>query len=234
MRSTFLKSKYFPHGPRPRLDAMTARLISVNLGARRITTYADGPGGQTGIDKVPVDGRVRVTAAGIEGDYIGNRRVHGSVDQAAYAYAREDAAWWSAELGREIGPGQFGENLSTEGVEVTGSVIGERWAIGSALFEVSIPREPCMTFAGFWGVPDLVKRFTAHGAPGAYLRVIRDGDVGAGDPIEVVSRPGHGVTLGETFRAFNGEPGLLPRLLGAEQLPAKVLAKVRRRVGAPG
>ena len=211
---------------------MSARLVSVNLGTRRITTYADGPGGQTGIDKVPAGGRVRVSAAGVEGDYIGNRRVHGDADKAAYAYAREDAAWWSAELGRQIGPGRFGENLSTEGLDVTDAVIGERWAIGSAEFEVAIPRTPCTTFAGFWDVPDLIKRFTDHGAPGAYLRVVRDGDVGVGDPITVVARPVHGVTLGETFRALNNEPELLPRLLAATELPGSILARVRRRVAA--
>jgi MOSC domain-containing protein YiiM len=211
---------------------MTGRLASVNLGVRPITTYADGPGGQTGIDKRPAGGRVRVTAAGVDGDYIGNRRVHGDTDKAAYAYAREDAAWWSAQLGREVGRGAFGENLSTEGLDVTGAVIGERWAIGSAVFEVATPRTPCTTFAGFWDVPDLIKRFTAHGAPGAYLRVVQDGDVGAGDEIEVVARPGHGVTLGETFRALNGEPVLLPRLLQARELPEGVRAKVQRRVAA--
>jgi MOSC domain-containing protein YiiM len=209
---------------------MTGRLASANLGMRRVTTYADGPGGRTGIDKRPADTRVRVTAEGVEGDYIGNRAVHGGVDQAAYAYAREDAAWWSAELGRDIPPGGFGENLSTEEVEVTGAVIGERWAIGSAVFEVSAPRIPCMTFTGFLEVPDLIKRFTAHGASGAYLRVLVDGEVGAGDPVEVLDRPAHGVTIGETFRALTGERELLPRLLVATRLPEDVLAKVRRRL----
>jgi MOSC domain-containing protein YiiM len=210
---------------------MTGRLASVNLGARRVTTYADGPGGQTGIDKRPVDRRVRVTATGVEGDYIGNRRLHGDADKAAYAYAREDAAWWSAELGRAIPPGGFGENLSTDGLDVTGAVIGETWAIGSAVLQVTIPRTPCKTFVGFWEVPDLIKRFTAHAAPGAYLRVLVDGEVGAGDRIEVLDRPAHGVTLGETFRALNLEPRLLPRLLDAPELPDYVRERVSRRVG---
>ena len=211
---------------------MTGRLLSVNLGARKLTDYADGPGGQTGIDKRPTDDRVRVSPAGVEGDYIGNRRVHGDPDQAVYAYAREDAAWWADELDREIGPGRFGENLSTEGLDITGAVIGERWSVGTAVLEVTSPRIPCMTFTGFWDVPDLIKRFTAHGASGAYLRVIRDGEVGAGDTVEVVSRPAHGVTIGETFRALTGETSLLPRLLDAGQLPEHVLRKVRRRVHA--
>lgn len=107
------------------------RLLSVNIGVRRVTGYADGPGGQTGIDKRPAAGRVGVRATGIEGDFIGNRRVHGDADKAAYAYACEDAARWAAALRRDIGPGGFGENLTTEGLDVTGAVVGERWAVGN-------------------------------------------------------------------------------------------------------
>ena len=211
---------------------MTGRIIAVNLGVRKVTDYADGPGGQTGIDKLPTTDRVTVNAEGVDGDYIGNRAVHGGPDQAVYAYAKEDADWWAAELGREIGPGAFGENLTTAGVDVTGALIGERWAVGSAVLEVAKPRTPCMTFTGFWRVPDLIKRFTAHGAPGAYLRVVVPGEIGADDPVEIVHRPDHDVTLGVTFRAFNGEPELLPRLLAASQLPQPLLDKARRRVRA--
>ena len=116
-------------------------------------------------------------------------------------------------------------------MDVTGAVIGECWAVGSALLQVTKPRTPCRTFAGFWGVPDLIKRFTAHGAPGAYLRVLREGDVGAGDPVEVVDRPAHGVSVGEVFRATTLEPALLPRLLDVPELPESLREKVRRRVG---
>ncbi|MDG4827618.1 MOSC domain-containing protein [Asanoa sp. WMMD1127] len=210
---------------------MTGRVLSVNIGSRTITDYADGPGGQTGIDKQPTIDRVTVSDQGVDGDYIGNRRVHGGTDQAVYAYAVEDARWWATELGRPLGAGAFGENLTTSGVDVTGAVIGERWAIGDAVLQVTKPREPCMTFAGFWGIPDLIKRFTVHGAPGAYFRVLTPGQVGADDTIEVVHRPDHGVTIGETFRAFNGQPELLPNLLKADDLPERMLAKIRRRVG---
>jgi MOSC domain-containing protein YiiM len=113
---------------------------------------------------------------------------------------------------------------------VTGAVIGEQWAIGSALLQVTKPRTPCTTFAGFWGVPDLIKRFTVRATPGAYLRVLREGEVGAGDPVEVVDRPAHGVTIGEVFRAMNLEPDLLPRLLDAPDLPEPIRQKARRRL----
>jgi MOSC domain-containing protein YiiM len=210
---------------------MTGRVLSVNTGSRKITDYADGPGGQTGIDKTPITDRVTVSDEGVDGDYIGNRRVHGGPDQAVYAYAVEDAHWWARELDRELGAGAFGENVTTLGIDVTGALIGERWAVGSALLQVTKPREPCMTFAGFWGVPDLIKRFTNHGTPGAYLRVLTPGQIGADDTVEVVHRPEHGVTIGETFRAFNGHPELLPNLLAATDLPEPLLAKIRRRVG---
>ena len=125
--------------------------------------------GNTGIDKRPASGRVRVFDHHVDGDTIADRSVHGGPDQAVYAYAREDAAWWSAQLGREVAPGAFGENFSTSGLDVTGAVIGERWAVGSAVFEVSCPRLPCRTFAGFWDVPRLIKWFTEVGRPGTLL-----------------------------------------------------------------
>ncbi|MEH1055275.1 MOSC domain-containing protein [Micromonospora sp. CPCC 206171] len=194
--------------------------------------WAGDASGRTGIDKRPVDGPVLLSADGVAGDFIGERAHHGGPDQAVYAYAGEDAEWWSAELGRTVPPGGFGENLTTSAVDVTGAVIGELWVIGSAVLQVTKPRTPCTTFAGFWGVPDLIKRFTVRAAPGAYLRVLREGEVGAGDPVEVVDRPAHGVTIGEVFRAMNLEPELLPRLLDAAELPEPVMAKVRRRVSA--
>src|SRR5690242_91850 len=133
---------------------MSGRIGSVNL-----AIVHDGVNGPTGIDKRSVPGRVGVTAAGLVGDSILDRKHHGGVDQAVYAYAAEDAAWWARDLGRDLPPGRFGENLTTVGVSITDAVIGEQWAIGTALLEVSCPRIPCRVFAGFWGVPDLIKRF---------------------------------------------------------------------------
>ena len=197
--------------------------MSVNL-----AVVGTGPEGRTGIDKRPTDDRVALREDSGAGDTIGNPKVHGGYDQAVYAYAREDAAWWAGEVGRDLPPGSFGENLSTEGVDVTGAVIGERWAVGSALLEVSSPRIPCRVFAAFWDVDRLIKRFTERGWPGAYLRIITEGEVGAGDRVELVHRPAHGVTIGETFRAMNGDRELAPRLLTAPELPAKYRARVEK------
>jgi MOSC domain-containing protein YiiM len=187
--------------------------------------------GRSGIDKRPVAGRVAVSELGLDGDVQVNRKYHGGEGQAVYAYAQEDADWWAAELDRELPPGRFGENLRTTGLDLTGAVLGERWRVGTALFEVTACRIPCANFERFWGVPRLVKRFTARGASGAYLRVLETGDVGAGDAVEVVSRPDHGVTVGLLFRATTTQPRRLPEIAPAlEHLPLKDRPKVAARI----
>ena len=124
----------------------------------------------------------------------------------------------------------FGENLTTSGIDVTGALIGERWRVGTeVVLEVSAPRRPCVTFASWMDEQHWVKRFTEWGLPGAYLRVITPGSVRAGDPVEVVHRPAHDVTIGVTFRAVNREPELLPRLVGIEGLAADLRERVARR-----
>jgi len=195
-----------------------ARVVSVNAGRIRPAPYGNSHSGATAIDKRPVSGPVEVGPLGLTGDFQDHPE-HGGVDKAVYAYSRGDAIWWEAELGRPLPPGCFGENLSTEGLDVTGAEIGERWRIGSTVLEVSEPRIPCRVFAGFWDVPDLVKRFTERGDPGAYLRVLAAGQLAAGNAIEVILRPGHGVTIGSAFRARSGRRELVPSLLTAPQLP---------------
>jgi MOSC domain-containing protein YiiM len=161
-----------------------------------------------------------------------SKKHHGGEGQAVYAYAQEDADWWSAELDRELPPGRFGENLRISGVDHTGALLGERWRIGTALFEVTAPRIPCANFASFWSdVPHLVKRFAAKGATGAYLRVLRTGDVGPGDPVEVVSRPDHGITTERAFRLITTEQHRLADLAPAlEFLPHKDQPKIAARI----
>jgi MOSC domain-containing protein YiiM len=204
----------------------------VNIGQPTVAAWA-GQKGVTGIDKRPVAGAVRLEEIGVEGDHVLDTRVHGGIDQAVYAYAREDALWWSESLSRSVEPGNFGENLTTVGIRINDCVIGERWSVGTALLEVSRPRIPCSVFAGFWDVPDLIKRFTARAHPGTYLRVLTPGPVQAGDPISVVHRPEHGVTISLVFRALTLEPDLLPRLLDAPHLPQPLRDKAARRAAAP-
>ena len=186
---------------------------------------------RSGIDKRPVAGRVAVSELGLDGDVQVNRKYHGGEGQAVYAYAQEDADWWAVELDRELPPGRFGENLRTTGLDLTGAVLGERWRVGTALLEVTACRIPCANFERFWGVPKLVRRFTAHGASGAYLRVLETGHVGAGDAVEMVSRPDHGVTVGLLFRATTTQRRRLPEIAPAlEHLPLKDRPKVAARI----
>ncbi len=156
--------------------------------------------GVTAIDKRPVAGPLRVRPYGLYGDVQADRKHHGGLSKALYAYAQEDAEYWADALGRDIPAGLFGENLRTAGLDVNGAEIGERWRIGDELVvEVTCPREPCATFQRRMGERQWVKRFTEVGLPGAYLGIVKSGSIGAGDSIEVVSRPGHGVTVASWF-----------------------------------
>ena len=214
------------------------QVLSVNVGKAR--PNPDKHVGVTGIDKRQVSDPVEVRApgtkddglgSGLVGDFIGDRRNHGGDDQAVYAYAREDLDVWAGDLGRELGNGSFGENLTTTGIDVTGARIGDHWRIGDdVVLEVCVPRIPCATFVGWLGVQGWIKTFTARAVPGAYLRVVTPGTIRSGDPITVVERPDHDVTIGLVFRAVTLEPELLPRLLEADALPEDVKDRARRRL----
>ncbi len=212
---------------------MTARVETVCVSGTDLPAVPGRKPVRTGIDKRPVDGAVAVHQLGLDGDVQVNRRHHGGEGQAVYAYAQEDADWWVAELGRELPPGRFGENLRTSGIDLTGAVLGERWRIGTTVLEVTAPRIPCANFARFWNEPDLVKRFTARGTTGAYLRVLETGELGAGDLIEIVERPGHAVTTGLAFRALTTQQDLLPQLEPAlAYLPIKDQPRIAAKLAA--
>jgi MOSC domain-containing protein YiiM len=207
------------------------RLLAVCVSGPDLLPLPDRRPDRSGIDKRPVDGRVAVAELGLDGDVQVNRRHHGGEGQAVYAFAQEDADVWAAELDRDLPPGRFGENLRTAGLDLTGAEIGEHWRVGTTLLEVTAPRTPCANFARFWGVPDLVKRFAARGATGAYLRVLETGDVGAGDEVTVVHRPGHGVTTGLAFRALTTQSYRIPQLEPAlAAFPVKARAKLAARI----
>jgi MOSC domain-containing protein YiiM len=198
-----------------------ATLLSVNVGRAAASRYTDT--GITGIDKRPATEPVALRdpgpgtgVSGAAGDAIGDPRSHGGTDQAVYAYARDDLDHWQAELGRPLTNGVFGENLTTSGLDVSGALVGERWQIGDAcVLEVTSPRIPCRTFAGWLEEQLWVKRFTERGAPGAYLRVISPGSVAAGDAITVLHRPAHEVTIAMMFRALTTDKALQPQLAAA-------------------
>lgn len=190
--------------------------------------------GRTSIDKGNVTGRVAVHPWGIDGDEVSDTEHHGGTHQAVYAYAREDLDFWESELGRPIRNGQFGENLTTEGLDLTGMEVGTRLRFGGAdgpLLEVAHVRTPCNDFKGWmrengYDPKAWVKRFTAEGRPGPYLRVIETGTLSAGDPVEVVHRPGHGVSVRDMFVALNTDRSRLPELQVIDHLPPRVQEKI--------
>ncbi|MFJ2093526.1 MOSC domain-containing protein [Streptomyces sp. NPDC087901] len=215
------------------------KVLSVNIGRPRPNPWKGLSA--TGIDKRPVAGPVAVAdpgpkgtgAVGLAGDRAYDVQHHGGFDQAVYAYAREELDGWEAELDRPLANGAFGENLTTSGLDVNGALIGERWRIGpDVVLEVSCPRIPCSTFQGWLQREGWIKRFTQAALPGAYLRVIEPGDIRSGDPVEIVHRPGHDVTVALAFRAMTLDAELLPRLLAADALPAESKELVRRRTSA--
>jgi MOSC domain-containing protein YiiM len=202
----------------------SAKVISVNVTFEVHTADWTKPVGSTGIDKRPVVGRINLAGNSLQGDVISDRENHGGFDQAVYAYAREDYEWWEGKWGIAISYGSFGENLTSQAVDVTQAIIGKRWSIGTALLEVSQPRIPCRVFAGFWNRPNLIKEFTSAGRPGAYLRIIQEGHIGDGDVIDIADRPSHGVTISDLFAARGGERALIREILQVPQLSASYRA----------
>ena len=212
------------------------KLRSVNVGQPRMNPWKAIK--LTGIDKRPVEGPVKVTAprakgmgmVGLAGDRVYDVRNHGGPDMAVYAYAREDLDFWTSELDLALPNGVFGENLTTEGADANGALVGERWRVGPALvLEATGPRVPCGTFQGWLAQAGWIKRFALAGRPGAYFRVIEPGEIEAGDEIGIVHRPDHDVTVALVFRALLVEPELLPRLLVAEALPKELRDMAERR-----
>ena len=215
-----------------------ATVLQVNLavpektGAKKV--------GVTGINKQPVDHPVAVRApgpkrtglhSGLVGDQIFDTEHHGGDDQAVYAYAREDYDWWEQELGRSLPSGLFGENLTTEGLDVNGAIVGETWQIGAELvLRTTFGRIPCATFQWKMGEPRWVKRFGAQRLPGAYLRVVHPGEVRAGDEVRVLDRPAHGVTIGDSFHAWLHDSSRLRQYLELDDLPASLHAEIRTKL----
>ena len=197
---------------------MSARVLSINITSVVHQGEWTGSEGRTGIDKRSVAGPIEFKNNGVVGDRIIDTNVHGGYDQAVYAYAYEDAQWWQKKIREEIPAGRFGENLTTEGIDVNAALVGERWKIGSVILEVSQPRIPCRVFAGFWKRATLIKDFTQAGRPGAYLRIIQEGTAQAGDAIEVIFKPDHEVSIRDLFSAKSGERSKINEIKVVSQL----------------
>jgi MOSC domain-containing protein YiiM len=206
-----------------------ARLLSVNVGLPEAQPWA-GFLRRTAIRKTPVAGPVPVRTLGLDGDDVADKKHHGGVFQAVYAFAEEDYEFWSRELGEVVPPATFGENLTTRGIDVNEALVGERWRVGTALLEVVDVRIPCNVFKSWMGVAGFdtvawVRRFTAHARPGPYLRVLEQGVLQAGDPIVVEHRPDHAISVTTMFRAFTTERSLLPLFVGLPHVAPTVRAE---------
>ena len=199
------------------MTAAAGRVLSVNVGVPRDFVYGGRPA-RSAIWKSPVAGRIAARGVNLDGDDQADRRAHGGPDKAIYAYAIEDVRFWERELGRALTHGVFGENLTTEGVAVNDALVGERWAIGTAVLEVSEPRVPCWRLGVRMGDPTFPRRFTEALRPGAYLRIVVEGELGAGDEIRVVERPDHDVTIRDVFRIYTGDRGEVGRLVSVPRM----------------
>ncbi len=176
-------------------------IISVNVGrAQRIENAKSI--GVTGIYKTPAAAPVRVTALGLAGDAICDVKHHGGVDQAVYIYGQADYNWWAAELGRALEPGTFGENLTVSDLESATLAIGDRLHLAEVVLEVASPRIPCVTLATRMDDPAFAKRFRQAARPGAYCRVIREGDVRTGEVVRLEPYTGATLSIEESFRDF--------------------------------
>jgi MOSC domain-containing protein YiiM len=165
-----------------------------------------------------VSGRVAARGVNLVGDDQADRGAHGGYDKAIYAYAIEDARWWEREIGRPFAAAEFGENLTTEGIDVNSALIGERWKIGTTVVEISEPRIPCWRLGVRMNDSRFIRRFTEALRPGSYMRIIVEGDVGAGDEIGVVSKPDTDLTVRDVFRIYTRDRHEAGRLLEVPQM----------------
>lgn len=200
-----------------------AELLSVNQGtARHIEGYAP----LTGIVKLPLE-RARVEHLGIAGDAICDRKHHGGADQAIYVYFADDYQYWADTLGRRIEPGTFGENLTISGIAGRDVAIGDRFTIGPVGLEVTWHRTPCMTFAALMNDRMWVRKFHRAGRPGAYCRVLSEGEIAPGMAVRYQPYDGERVTVSELM-SFDGAKEL-PRDFMLRALTTPIREKSRFR-----
>jgi len=201
------------------------KLISLNLGHKTTLEHPEKTE-ITGIFKQPVPGPVWIGKLGLEGDFIASVKHHGGPDQAVGGYGAADYAWWSRQLGRDLAPGAFGENLTVSELECARFSIGDRLTVGAATLEVTAARIPCNTFARRMGDPDFVQRFREAERPGLYCRVLEEGNVQVGDEVAVESCAAKTVTLVEFYRAFYDKS--LPEAALQRLLAAPIAGRARR------
>ena len=212
------------------------KVLSVNVGLPREIEWR-GQAVRTSIFKEPVSGRVRVERLNLEGDRQSDLSVHGGSEKAVYVYPSEHYPLWRAELpGVDLPWGMFGENLTTVGLLEDAVHIGDRLRAGSAEFLVTQPRMPCFKLGIRFGRPDMVKRFLRSGRTGFYLAVLREGEVAAGDPLEVLAKDEHGVTVADVVSLYTvdvANQDLLRRVSELPSLPEGWRGYFRKRLWEP-
>jgi MOSC domain-containing protein YiiM len=197
-------------------------VVSLNVGMPREVDWG-GRRVRTGIWKVPTEERLPVEHDNLGGDAQADLRVHGGPDKALYAYAAEDYRWWERKLGDSLDPGTFGENLTTEGIELDDAVIGEVWAVGTAILQVAQTRQPCFKLGIRMGDAAFVQEFDRARRFGVYLRIEEVGEIGVGDEIFLLSRPNHGMTAEVFANALDShDPVVIRRLLEVDEVPERI------------
>jgi MOSC domain-containing protein YiiM len=201
-------------------------IVSVNVGMPREIEWGDKRM-LTSIFKTPVTGRVAVRKHNVDGDRQSDLTVHGGPDKAVYGYPSEHYAYWRSELpDADLGWGAFGENLTTRGLDDSELSIGDVVRTGSSLLMVTQPRIPCVKLAARFGRSDMVKRFAAARRPGFYFTVVEEGEVGAGDELEIIDRAIDRMSVRDVFDLFFAQPADLAGLRRA--LALRGLAEVWR------
>lgn len=205
------------------------QLISINLGVERTLQRKDHVE-QTGIFKFPTDKPVRITKLGVEGDVIVSKKHHGGPDQAVYIYGMADYAWWVNELGKELAPGTFGENLNISELESAHFNIGDYLHIGAVTLQVTAPRIPCGTFAARMEDPQWVKKFRQAERPGLYCRVIKEGTVKTGESVSVEKYTGKTLSILQVFRDYYDKNKSAETI--RQHLDAPIAIRVRESIQA--
>ena len=175
------------------------KILAVCTGSAEVLA---GKSYKTGIFKHPVDAAVMVDREGLIGDAICNRKHHGGADQAVYAMGSADLDWWSKELGRDLQPGTFGENLVIDGADSRKISVGDRFETDAVILEVTSARIPCATLTARMDDPGFARRFFKAGRPGFYCRVLKDGVLQAGDDVIYHAYSGPPVTMPELLRTY--------------------------------
>lgn len=209
------------------------RIISLNVGRPRLVVW-DGQTVSTGIYKTPVGGRVMLRALNLDGDRQADLTVHGGAGKAAYAYPSEHYGYWRDALpDAELSWGMFGENFTTEGLDERSVHVGDLFRVGAAEVMVTQPRMPCHKLGIKFGRADILKKFLASGRTGFYFSVQREGEVGAGDEIELIGRDGNGVTVADITRLYvrdGSDVETMRRAVAVEALPEMWRDHFRQRL----